>query len=201
MTADGSGGAVQITSDDKVRQCPTSWSSEGVLAFEQGSMGDRDIWVLKAGENQKPESFLSTKFNERGAQFSPNGKWIAFTSNRSGQDEVYVLPYPGPGELKQISTDGGKEPVWASGEDELFYRNRDQMMAVPIQMSPVFQAGTPQLLFKGSFSYGFWDWSFNYDISPDGQKFIMTKTGEDSVVLNIILNWSEELKRMVPRGK
>jgi Tol biopolymer transport system component len=201
MSADGSGEAEQVTFSEINRHRPTSWSRNGILAFSQGQVGVSDIWVLPMEDNKKPEPFLATRFTESGAQFSPDGTWIAFTSDRSGQDEVYVKPFTGPENMIQISTDGGKHPVWARNSKELFYRNGNQMMAVPIQIYPIFEAGTPTLLFEGSFSYGYLDWSFSYDISPDGKRFVMAKKGDTPIELNVVLNWFEEIKRKVPAGK
>lgn len=200
-SADGSGEAEQIISSEINRQCPISWSRDGMLAYQQGQVGVTDIWVLPLTGNKKAEPFIGTQFNETGAQFSPDGKWIAFTSDRSGQDEIYVMPFNGQENMIKISTDGGKHPVWARDSKELFYRNGNQMMAVPIQIDPTFNAGKPELLFEGSFSYGYLDWSYSYDISPDGQRFVMVKKGDTTVELNVVLNWFEELKRLVPSGK
>lgn len=200
-SADGSGKAEQVTFSEIDRQRPISWSSNGILAFQQGEVGVCDLWVLPLKDKQKAESFLATQFNETGAKFSPDGNWMSFTSDRSGQDEVYVMPFRGLENMIQISTDGGKHPVWARDGKELFYRNGNQMMAVPIQIEPEFKAGKPILLFEGSFSYGYLDWSHSYDISPDGQRFVMAIKGDTTVELNVVLNWSEELKRIVPVRK
>ena len=100
----------------------------------------------------------------------------------------------------QISTDGGIEPVWARNGREFFYRNEngDQMMAVDITTEPTFRAGTPRLLFEGSYLRGGVAGAF-YDATPDGQRFLMTQAGEErGSQINVVLNWFEELKRLVP---
>jgi hypothetical protein len=111
-----------------------------------------------------------------------------------------VRPYPGPGGKWQISADGGTEPVWNPKGRELFYRNGNKMMAVDFTAQPTFSAGKPKLLFEGS--YVPTPRSFpDYDVSPDGQRFLMLKAAEQAQALTqitVVLNWFEELKRRVP---
>ncbi len=133
-----------------------------------------------------------------GGMFSPDGHWIAYTSDESSRLEVYVQPFPGPGGKWQISTEGGIEPVWARNGRELFYRNGEQMMAVDIATQPSFSAGTPYMLFEGE-SRSQAQGPPSYDVSPDGQRFIMIKADEEEAnQINIVFNWFEELKRLVP---
>ena len=97
-----------------------------------------------------------------------------------------------------ISTDGGSQPLWGPNSKELFYRNGDKMMVVSVQTGPTFKAETPRLLFEGTYIYGPFNWQSNYDISPDGQQFLMVKQVEGQTQINVVLNWFEELKRLVP---
>ncbi len=112
-----------------------------------------------------------------------------------------MQPFPGPGGKRQISTEGGQEPVWAGNGRELFYRNGDRMMAVDITTEPSFSAGIPAMLFEGSFETTN-NFRANYDVTPDGQRFLMIQSGEqqDSAAtqIHVVLNWFEELKRRVP---
>ena len=197
MPADGSGEAEQLT-ESQTLQIPNSWSPDDVLAYSEGLPSSGDLWVLPLEEERKPQEFLVTEFNERHPMFSPNGRWIAFTSNRSGQDEIYVKPYPTQGGLVQISPDGGREPVWARDGIELFYRNGNQMMGVSVQTESSFTAERPRLVFEGSYIPSQFDWASNYDISPDGKQFLMIKQAEVQTQINVVLNWFEELKRLVP---
>ena len=93
--------------------------------------------------------------------------------------------------------------MWRRDGEELFYRNGDKMMVVPIQTGPTFKAQTPRLLFEGAYSNGYLDYASNYDVSPDGQRFVMVTEAdrETSPQINIILNWTEELKRLAPTDK
>jgi eukaryotic-like serine/threonine-protein kinase len=124
-------------------------------------------------------------------------------SDESGRREVYVRPFPGGGKT-QISTEGGVEPVWARNGRELFYRIGDKMMATAIETKPVFAAAKPKLLFEGHYETSMYAFEPNYDVSPDGQRFLMIKASEQESAptqLNVVLNWSEELRRLAPAGK
>jgi serine/threonine-protein kinase len=209
--ADGSGGLERLTTSEYVN-APFSWSPDGqLLAFiELNPTTGFDIWVLRmsdpspgSGQVRKAEPFLRTRFNETSPRFSPDGRWLAYVSDESGRNEVYVQPYPGPGGKWQISTEGGKEPVWNPNGRELFYRNGDKMMTVDIATQPGFAAGKPRVLFEGPYDPPPVPVA-NYDVSPDGQRFLMLKSTEQAqsapTQINVVLNWFEELKRRVPAG-
>jgi eukaryotic-like serine/threonine-protein kinase len=201
--ADGSGGSERLTTSEYVT-APMSWSPDGqLLAFiEVNPTTGFDIWVLRISD-RKAQPFLRTPFNETSARFSPDGRWLAYISDESGSYEIYVQPYPGPGGKWQISTEGGKEPVWNPNGRELFYRSGDKMMAVDITTQPGFAAGKPRMLFEGRYEPAPVPIA-NYDVSPDGQRFLMLKPTEQAQAsptqINIVLNWFEELKRRVPAG-
>lgn len=171
-----------------------------ILAFHEISpQTGGDIWVLSLQGDRKPRPFLQTPSNEIGARFSPDGRWIAYMSNESGQSEVYVQAFPGPGGKWKISTEGGVEPVWSRSSRELFYRNGDQMMAVDVAAQPAFNASKPRVLFKGQFDNI--PWEANYDVSADGQRFLMIQAEETiagASKIQVVLNWFEDLKRKVP---
>ena len=197
--ADGTG-AEELLLESELPHMAHSWSPDGkVLAFSEILPStNADIWVLPLEGERKPQLFLRTPFTETGPVFSPDGHWLAYRSNESGQDEIYVQPFPSTGAKWQISTKGGEEAVWAPSGRELFYRNGNQMMAVDITTEPTFTHGTPKLLFEGEyFSYGP---RAVYDVAPDGQRFLMIKESEQvsSTQIHVVLNWFEELKRLVP---
>ena len=209
--ADGSGGLEQLaTSEDA--NVPMSWSPDGRLlaVIEVNPTTGLDIWVLRmgdpsasSGQVRKAQPFLRTAFNESVPQFSPDGRWLAYISDESGRYEIYVQPYPGPGGKWQISTEGGTEPVWNRNGRELFYRSGDKMMAVDIATQPGFAAGKPRVLFEGPYVPTPLT-ATNYDVSPDGQRFLMLKPSDQAQAaptqINVVLNWFEELKRRVPSG-
>jgi Tol biopolymer transport system component len=203
--ADGSGGLERLATSEFV-QIPGSWSPDGqLMAFSEVNVGTGyDIWTVRVSD-RKVQPFLRTQFNEAAPQFSPDGHWLAYISDESGRKEVYVQPYPGPGGKSQISTEGGVEPLWNRNGRELFYRSGKKMMAVEIATKPSFSAGTPKVLFEGQYQSLPTLSTPNYDVSPDGQRFLMLKPTEQAQAaptqINVVLNWFEELKQKVPRGK
>jgi eukaryotic-like serine/threonine-protein kinase len=202
--ADGSGGLEKLSTSENTR-VPMSWSPDGkLLAFlEVDQTTGYDIGVLRMGD-RSAQPFLRTPFSEAVPRFSPDGRWLAYLSNESGRYEIYVQPYPGPGGKWQISTEGGTEPVWNPDGRELFYRSGDKMMAVDITTQPSFSAGKPRVLFEGRYEPAPLT-NPNYDVSRDGQRFLMLKPAgqadEAATQINVVLNWFEELKRLVPPGK
>jgi Tol biopolymer transport system component len=172
---------------------PMSWSADGRhLAFDERKPGaQRDVWVLTRGGDPAP--FVLTAFDEWSPAFSPDGQWLAYVSNESGRNEVYVQPYPGPGGKWPISTDGGTEPAWSPDGKELFYRRGDQVLAVPVLTGPDFSASTPRVLFEGP--YDVVEGARNYDVAPDGKRFVMVRTDTTDVPQRfyVVANWFEEL--------
>ena len=135
--------------------------------------------------------------------FSPDGHWLAYVSDESGRDQVYVQPYPGPGGRTVISIDGGTEPMWSPDGRELFYRDGAAMMAVTIETDPPLTVGTPQRLFEGPYVVS--PHVPVYDVASDGKRFLMVKQGaatDDTAVqaaqIILVQNWHQELKRLVP---
>ncbi len=212
-SADGSGELEPVLTSD-VHTEAYSFSPDGKrLAFYERQGGNRDIWVLDLEEN-KPEPFVVSEFNERSPSFSPDGRFIAYVSDASGEDEIYVQPYPGPGTRTVISTEGGYGPVWSRDGKELFYRNGNRMMAVTVEMkarsstsstsstSSNFSASSPEMLFEGEFlSEPSASGSRTYDVSADGQRFLMVEAGETRAELHVVLNWLEELEARVPGAR
>jgi len=201
--ADGSGGLERLSAADEA-QTPNSWSPDGrLLAFMELTTPGQNIWVLRIGD-RKAEPFTGTAFVNGAPEFSPDGHWLAYISDESGHREIYVQAYPGPGGRWQVSTDGGTEPVWNRNGRELFYRNGDKMMAVDVAARPAFTSGRPRMLFEGPYEPTPVTFP-NYDVSPDGQRFLMLKPVEQEATaptqINVVLNWTEELKRLVPTGK
>jgi Tol biopolymer transport system component len=202
--ADGGSGLERLTTGE-YRNIPSSWSPDGkLLAFiENNPTTGYDIWVLRLSD-RKAQPFLRTQFNEGAPRFSPDGHWLAYNSDESGRSEVYIQPYPGSGGKWQISTEGGTEPAWNPSGRELFYRNGNKMMAVDIATQPSFAAGKPRMLFEGQYEPTPTSLT-NYDVSPDGQRFLMLKPTVEAEApptqIHVVLNWFEELKQKVPTGK
>jgi Tol biopolymer transport system component len=182
----------------------SSWTPNGkTIAYAHyDAITAGDIWTITIGERQ-PKAFLKTQFNEHSGSFSPDGRWIAYVSNESGRDEIYVVPYPAAGGRWQVSTAGGAEPVWSRDGKELFYRNGDKMMAVPVETRATFSVSTPKQLFEGSFIKDHRN-DVNYDVSPDGKRFLMVKEFEAetrTADINVVLDWFTELQRQAAAAR
>ncbi len=201
--ADGTGEAERLTTSDN-RQVPWSFSPDGsILVFEESRpKTDADILYLRLdGEDRKPEVFLATSFVEVGPAVSPDGKWIAYGSNESGEFEIYVRPFLRPGAKVKISEGRGWVPKWSPDGAEIFYRGEGKLMAVAVSVQDdVFRAQNPRQLFelKGS------GYSFSYDVAPDGNRFLFQRAAgeakEQSLQPTVVVNWFEELKAKAPSG-
>jgi serine/threonine-protein kinase len=193
--ADGSGEA-EVLLRREHPQLPSSWSPDGrLLAFyEVHPTTQRDIWLLPL-DDRTPSSLLVTDANEHSAMFSPDGRFVAYVSDESGREEVYVRSYAGPPGRWLISSEGGREPVWSRDGRELFYRHGSRLMTVAVTLEPTLTAGQPQELFAGSYAL-YIGGGNSYDATPDGQRFVMVQGGSASTSypLRIVVNWLEELE-------
>jgi Tol biopolymer transport system component len=195
---DGGGGSKAIPGTS-VANIPSSISPDGhTLAFiGQHAESGGDIYALSLDGDPQPRPVVKTSGYDGGAQFSPDGHWMAYVSNESGSFEVYVRPYPGPDRKLPVSTQGGTHPKWNRNGKELFYRVGNKMMVVDLSTSPDLTLSQPRVLFEQRYDFGSQTIP-NYDVSPDGQRFVMVKDDSASGRLNIVLNWFEELRRLAP---
>jgi len=199
--ADGSGPIEHLTVPVSRAQQPHSLTPDGgTLAFEDG---DNDIWMLPMEGDKEPHPFVTSPNTECCSKFSPDGRWLAYVSNELGLNHVYVRPYPGSDTKWLVSgEEGGAGPVWSPDGSELFYRSGNRMMVASVQTEPTFNAGRPEVLFEGSYVRSRIDRAYQYyDISPDGRRFLMIKEADEegsTAQINVVLNWFEELKRLVP---
>ena len=197
---DGGNDETPVTAEG-FHQHLSAWSADGkTLAFDtrEGETGSWDVWVSPLGATAKGRPLFSTNATERGGIFSPNGQWIAYESTETGRSEIYVQAYPDGGHKRQISNEGGTEPVWASNGREVFYRSGERMMSADI--GPAGSApAPPRLLFDGVYERLAWG-ARNYDVSPDGQRFLMLKPRASGEAQRIVLvqHFDEELKRLLP---
>jgi serine/threonine protein kinase/Tol biopolymer transport system component len=203
QAADGSGDA-ELLLQSAVETVPTDVSRKGVLAFAEGPQtGARSIRMLQIDQKSTSE-FLDTLAWEHMAVFSPDGRWIAYASDESGEMEVYVRPYPrAPGVGRPVSVGGGTGPVWAPTGTTLFYRGAaGDLMAVPTTLTPGFSAGRPRPMFRFDRVFRMSGNAAAYDIHPDGTRFIMVTELENPTLprrqINVVENWFEELRRLVP---
>jgi serine/threonine protein kinase/Tol biopolymer transport system component len=199
--ADGGATTERLTVSDW-HQDPGSWSPDGrILAFAQNHPETTwDIWLAHVGDEPRQEAFISTQFSEYHPMISPDGQWLAYQSDETGRFEVYVQPFPDGGKKWLVSAGGGTQPLWARNGEELFYRYGKNIMAASIRPGPNFEAETPELLFEFPYLAASGYGSPDYDITPDGQRFVMieTETQVPRTEFYVVVNWLEELKRLVP---
>ena len=215
-SADGTGKDERLPPVKGRNIFPASWTGSGkVLLAEIAPLGSAsfDIGALSMGDgiNQEWKLLMQEQYVEVQPRVSPEGRYMAYTSNESGRSQVYVRPFPDvdEGGRWQISTGGGDSPLWSREGGELFYRNGDAAMVVSVKTQPAFSIETPKLLFRGMYvpsNIKTNDPQSNtWDISPDGKRFLMMKESGSSESaargprrINIVLNWFEELKQRVP---
>jgi Tol biopolymer transport system component len=198
---DGSREAERMFESENSKYCPAISPDGKLLAFYiMDESGSNDIGIFKI-----PEGEASIIIDADGDQFAPSfsqdGRWIAYASDETGRFEVYVSAVSGKGGKYPISVDGGTQPVWSRDGKELFYRKGVSMMSVPIETEPSFKHGKPQKLFEiiaGGLTY-----TAAYDIHPDGNRFLMIDIPKEVIFnkIQVITNWTEELKRLVPTNK
>jgi hypothetical protein len=150
------------------------------------------LWVLPLAGDRKPRPLLRAPFNQGQARLSPNGRWLAYCTDESGRNEVYVRPFPGPGGRWPISTNGGDFPVWGRNGRELFYQEGNWMMTVTVTTDGAFTATKPKFLFEAKrLPEG-----PAYDVTPDGD-FLMIEPGESDkppTQINVVINWLQEVR-------
>jgi eukaryotic-like serine/threonine-protein kinase len=208
--ADGSGSAERLTTSPNL-QFAAAWSpSDQALVFvEQGPETGSDIKVVMQGGDRQPRPLVVTRFADAYPALSPDGRWLAYSSDESGRTEVYVQPYPGPGLRQPVSANGGTGPAWSHDGRELFYTTTQalggqatstRMMVVPVTLRPTFTAGAPRQLFEGRF--GATAGIRSYDVTADGRRFLMVQQKERPAVaaaeMILVQNWLEEVKARVP---
>ena len=198
--ADGSAEG-ELLVDSDVAAVPTSISPDGAtLLFYKVSIHDlRDIWSVRLGE--EPQPILATRANERAPVFSPDARFFAYVSDKTGEDEVYVRRFPDDGSVWKISSGGGTEPLWTPDGAEVVYRIEDRFVVVDIGISDDgVQASPPRELFRGDFrrdQFG----NAGYQIAPDGERLlVMREVGSAQAEIHVVLNWFEELRRLAPEG-
>ncbi|MBT8066369.1 MAG: PD40 domain-containing protein [Gammaproteobacteria bacterium] len=200
---DVNGGDVRpIVPDFGFYATPNARGQDNLLAIEAFRGGDTgaDIWIKRLGEAREPEPFVRTAAIEWGATFSPDGRFIAYTSDESGQFQVYVKPYPPTEARWTISAAYGEEPVWSAAGDEIFYRRGNEWLSVPVRTDPEFEAGVPQVIFEGPYINVP---EISYDVAPDGQRFFLLKQQDQGPAtrIHIVANWFAELESLAPPTK
>jgi hypothetical protein len=207
LSAAGADERLFVSDDSQIHQV-TDWSGDGrlIVYARLDPKTKWDLWIVPAtadpaNRDQKPVPYLQTEFNEHHGRLSPDGRWMAYTSDESGRPEVYVRAFPVPGARMQVSTDGGGHPRWRRDGKELFYQNADRLlMAATVKADTSFTAGAPRALFKmpvadraapmiGS--------ETQFEPTGDGQRFLLNVVVEQPAPppVTVILNWPALLGR------
>ena len=197
--ADSSANEQRIGPSSSESQTPWDWSRDGryLLYVEISAATGQDLWVMPMTGEQKPSVFLRTPYNEGTPQFSPDGKWVAYTSDESGRNEVYVLSFPGAAGKVQISSGGGANTRWRGDGRELYYVSADEkLMAVSVKSAAgVFERETPRILFE---TRGLQTFILGpvYDAAPDGRHFLGIAADTDAAQpLTLLTNWQSALSQ------
>jgi Tol biopolymer transport system component len=193
--ASSGAGTEEVLVEDGLDKYPLSWSPDGRFIL-YADRTNNNLFVLPFSGDRKPFPFLKTQFNGVSAQFSPDGRWVAYQSNDPGRAEVYVAPFPGPGGPRQISTAGGSLPRWRRDGAEIFYLDPDNnLMAAAVNgKGGSFDVGAVKLLFGTHAAQG---GRYRYGASADGQRFLINTLPEQtaSAPITVVLNWTAGLKR------
>jgi serine/threonine-protein kinase len=192
---DGSGTPASLLTSSHVLWAAT-WTadSRALLYVDVPPTDDYRVFLLPTDGRSQP--LLHAERRRWGPELSPDGRWLAFTSDETGSNEIHVEPFPASGARQQISVDGGNEARWSRDGRELFYRSGPRLFAVRVDTSNGFTAGKPTVLFERQYVS-------DYDVAPDG-RFLMIKRGDDEQAqprLHVVVNWVDELVRRVPTGK
>jgi Tol biopolymer transport system component len=212
-TRDGTAGAwvARVDGSDEQRltsskrsDVPTSWTPDSKkLAITSGTeSGYTEVRIVSIEGDHLVEKLVSGPFNAGGAQFSPDGRWVAYVSDESSRNEVYLRQYQEPANRVQISIAGGSQPMWSKTGRELFFKNGNELLAVTVTVGSNVIAGKPVVLFSKampeSTSGSMYRLSSKYDVSKDGQRFVVPKSNpesSDTPRARVILNWFSDLKQ------
>jgi serine/threonine-protein kinase len=186
---------------------PMAVSPDGrqLIFSDESPQTDIDLMTLELDGTRRVTPLLQSRFTERNGAISPDGRWLAYEANDSGRFEIYVRPYPDVSRgLSVVSTNGGAKPVWTRSGEELIYASpTGALMRVGVSRGPSWSATTPSVVVKeGYLTNPVW-WGRSYDVSPDGQRFLMIKEGgpegtTSPTSLVVVQHWFEELKRLAP---
>ena len=206
QAADGTGAVERLTESPNT-QYPSAVSPDGrrLIFTEEAPRTGNDVMQIELDGTRRVTPLVQSPFNERNGIVSPDGRWLAYEANDSGRFEIYVRPFPDVNSGHwQVSTNGGTRPIWArSGQELVYVSPTGALMRVGVARGPSWAATTPTLLVKeGYFTIPNW-WGRSYDISADGQRFLMIKEGgADGTAapasIIVVQHWVEELKRLVP---
>jgi Tol biopolymer transport system component len=198
--ADGSGEEEQLTEKADVSQTPTSISRDGrYLAFNENNPADPggvSTWIMSLAGDRTPRLLVDAPGGESDPQFSPDGKWIAYEASVSSRLEIFVAPFPGPGPKRQVSTEGGEEPLWSHDGREIFFQSGAGLMGVAVTPGASFAASAPRVLHEGRYFPSI-NGNTSYAVTADGARFLrIQQIVPDRAItrVDMVLNWFDELE-------
>jgi serine/threonine-protein kinase len=209
---DGTGSAQLLVQGEHLASYSMTPDGKKLVARVGYFATSRDLTLVHLDGTPRTEPLLHAAFFEENAEISPDGHWLAYQSNESGQSEIYVRPFPNVDSGRwQVSTPGGEQPVWARNGRELFYIDPklEVMMSVTVQAGATFSSGTPAKLFDVR-PYFISPLGRAFDVSLDGRTFLMIKrpvqaddrlTSQPLPSMTVVLNWSQELNARIPLKK
>ena len=198
--ADGSGAAELVYQPtDAIREGVFTPDGDAVVFRMDTPDSNRDLYLLPLTGERKPVPLLTSSDDDKQPSVSPDSKWLAYVSNQSGREEVYVRALTGGGARVSISTGGGGEPVWSPDGSRLYYREGARLMAARIIRSPSLAVTARDTLFEGPYMTD--PWHQNYDVAPDGKSFVMVRPVAQDRQLIMVMNWTEELRQRTRGNK
>ena len=162
-----------------------------------------DIWRVELDGAGAPEALIRTRWDELNAAVSPDGAWMAYQSNEGGTPQVYVCRFPGLGDKRQVSVEGGTEPRWSNSQRELFFRDGSRLMVSALTGGAVLRTATPGVALERAFERSLRPYGFNYAVLPGGQQFVFARNAmtEPAREIRLIVNWFEELEARAPAAR
>jgi Tol biopolymer transport system component len=193
QAVDGSGTARAAVEDPQRSAWEGVFTPDGrAIVYRTGSLGTSDIWIRAVTGDTTPHTLVATPFTEWAARPSPDGRWLTYESDETGEFQVYVLPLGRPGSRHQVSVDGGQEPVWSRDGTRIFYRRGDDRLVAVITTTPDIAVVRRDSLFTGD--YGTWLGHAAYDVAPDGKHLLLLRPVDDSTRTIVVHNWGAELR-------
>ena len=202
---DGSGEEERLTTKPDVNQTPTSVSADGHwLLYSENSaqeVGGTGVWLIRLDGDRTPRRVFTAPSGEVNAQFSPDGKWIAYQAPVASRQEIYVAPFPGAGPSRRVSTHGGTQPLWSHDGRELLFQSGTQLLSVTVTPGPALSISTPRVVHEGRFLQSI-NGNTPWSMTKDGQRFLRTQQVElerPVTDITLVLNWFDEATRLVRR--
>ncbi|MBN2320338.1 MAG: protein kinase [Acidobacteria bacterium] len=193
-SVDGSGSETQLFVSTTAVRC-TDWSDQHIVYRNDDPDTNIDLWALPLFGNREPFPIANSGFSEAQGRVSPDGNWIVYSSDATGQPEIYIQEFPSQEKRQRVTENGGSDPRWRRDGKELFYVSADgKLMAIPVKLGDEPDFGTPEELFDAKI-FNISQEGTVYDVSKDGKRFILPKPTDPPSELNVVLNWTQLLKK------